>query len=142
MTSFNPDDDIVTMVKHHEDYRKFAYRCTSGALTIGYGHNLDAKGLTEKQATSILLDDLTEALKQTLDRIPWAKDLDEDRLAVLVMMTFNMGVDGLLKFRRMLAALEKKDYQTAASEMLSSKWAKQVGNRAHDLAETMITGKL
>ena len=142
MTSFNPDDEIVTIVKRHEGYRKFVYLCPQGEPTIGYGRTLRIKGISEPEATQLLLNDLNEALQLTLDRIPWAKYLDEDRLAVLVMMTFNLGVDGLLKFKNMLAALEKKDYQKAASEMISSRWSKQVGSRSHELAEAMLTGKL
>jgi lysozyme len=37
----------------------------------------------------------------------------------------------------MIAALEKQDYKTAAAEMLNSKWAKQVGQRASRLAQIM-----
>ena len=37
----------------------------------------------------------------------------------------------------MLAALEVQDYQTASKEMLDSRWARQVPNRARELSEIM-----
>jgi lysozyme len=40
----------------------------------------------------------------------------------------------------MLAALEQGDYETAAKEMLDSKWARQVGDRANRLAKMMEDG--
>ena len=56
-------------------------------------------------------------------------------------MAFNLGVAGLLKFKKMIAALEKRDYDTAAIEMLDSQWAKQVGQRSQELSRQMRTGK-
>ena len=41
------------------------------------------------------------------------------------------------KFHKMVAALDKKDYATASKEMLDSKWARQVPNRARELSEVM-----
>ena len=41
----------------------------------------------------------------------------------------------------MLAAMEQGDYQTAAKEMLASKWAVQVGRRAVELSKIMQTGE-
>ena len=37
----------------------------------------------------------------------------------------------------MLAALDVQDYKTASTEMLDSKWATQVPNRARRLSEIM-----
>ena len=56
-------------------------------------------------------------------------------------MAFNMGVAGLLEFRQMLAEVQTADWPGAAAEMLSSKWATQVGDRAHRLALQMTTGE-
>ena len=56
-------------------------------------------------------------------------------------LAFNLGISGLLKFKKMLAALLQLDYSMAASEMLDSKWAEQVGSRADDLAKQMRTGE-
>lgn len=55
-------------------------------------------------------------------------------------MCFNLGISGLLAFRRMAAACERGDYARAAAEMPASKWAKQVGGRAEELARIMREG--
>jgi lysozyme len=55
-------------------------------------------------------------------------------------MTFNMGIGRVLGFAAFLGALERGDYEMAAREMLASRWATQVGNRAVELAEIMRTG--
>ncbi len=52
----------------------------------------------------------------------------------IVNMCFNMGLTKLLKFTRMINALIAKDYNLAAKEALQSLWAKQVGQRAVDIA--------
>ena len=48
-----------------------------------------------------------------------------------------LGVRGLLKFGRTLDAAERGNYEEAARQMLASKWAGQVGQRAHRLAAMM-----
>jgi len=56
---------------------------------------------------------------------------------ILIEMVYQLGVYGVSKFKKMLIALDSKDYQTASIEMLDSKWAKQTPNRAEDLSSRM-----
>jgi len=53
-----------------------------------------------------------------------------------------MGVPRLMQFKNMWMAIEKVNYPLACLEMLDSKWANQVGNRAVRLSEAMKTGEL
>ena len=55
-------------------------------------------------------------------------------------MCFNMGISRLLGFRKALAAVRAHQWDTAAAEMLDSKWTGQVGARATRLAKMMRTG--
>jgi len=57
-------------------------------------------------------------------------------------MAFNLGFNGLMQFKRMWKHLGRHDYPGAAKEMLNSKWAFQVGNRAIELAKIMRTGEV
>jgi lysozyme len=57
-------------------------------------------------------------------------------------MCFNLGLQGLLGFKDMMLAIEAEDYDRAANEMLESKWATQVGERAICLAGIMRHGEL
>ena len=56
-------------------------------------------------------------------------------------MAFNLGVRGLLGFKKALAAVKAGDFEKAAEEMLDSKWRRDVKCRAYELAEQMRTGK-
>jgi lysozyme len=66
--------------------------------------------------------------------------LDDARQDVLADMAFNLGVGGLMDFRRMLAAARAGAYDLAAAEMLASDWASQVGARARRLSILMQHG--
>lgn len=72
--------------------------------------------------------------------LPSMKNLSPARQEVLVNMSFNLGVEGLFKFRRMWAAIRAHNFDLAADEMLDSKWARQVGSRAEELSEKMRKG--
>jgi lysozyme len=48
-----------------------------------------------------------------------------------------MGTFGLMKFQKTLQAIKEERYADAAAEMLDSKWADQVGNRAVALSRAM-----
>lgn len=63
------------------------------------------------------------------------------RLAVLENMTFNLGIAGLLKFKRTLTMIQAENYDGAAQAMLESKWADQVGARAQRLSQQLATGE-
>ena len=126
--------------RRYEGLRLKPYTCPAGHLTIGYGHNLE-NGIPPEVAEVLLQADLSYAQMEVGGNLPWANELDEVRQFVLVDMCFNMGIAKLLTFKKFLAALQTKNYVTAAQEMLDSRWAGQVGRRAVELAEMMKTGE-
>lgn len=127
---------LAAQLEQHEGLRLKPYRCSSGKLTIGVGRNLDDVGITRDEAYTLLHNDMDRVLPG-LEALPFWGRLDETRQLVLADMAFNLGIAGLLKFRRMLAAVEKGDYQQASAEMLKSRWAEQVKVRAVHLAKMM-----
>lgn len=106
-----------------------------GAITAGWGHNLEAKGLTYKMAEALLEEDIDDAIKDCVIRYPWFELLSPQRQAMLAMLMFNLGPHRLNGFRRFLASAKAGDHETAAAELLDSKWADQVGARARRIAE-------
>jgi len=125
----------------HEGLVLNPYKCTSGALTIGVGRNLDARGISKAEAMFMLDNDLNDCISQLQTHLgDIYLRLNDTRKLVLVNMCFNLGIFGLLQFRKTIAYLRVKEYNNAAKEMLDSKWAKQVGNRAKELAEMMRKG--
>lgn len=127
--------NYVEMIKRHEGFRQYPYKCTAGKLTIGYGRNLDDVGISKEEAEYLLDMDLDKHTEELDKVITWA--VPKDVYAVLVDMHYNLGHERFMQFKNMLAALKKLDFKGAAKEMLDSKWAKQVPNRAAELANIM-----
>ena len=135
-------EDLRTRVKRHEGLSLEPYADSEGHCTIGYGHKIGP--ITRQEAERLLTVDLANAAAETRNCISpevW-NFLDPLRREILMEMTFQMGARGLKKFRRMLAALKKKDYHAAADEMLDSLWyRKQTPERCREMAEMMRTGR-
>lgn len=123
----------------HEGFKDKPYRCTAGKLTIGVGRNIEDRGISRDEAYYMLSNDIRENEAQCMKRIPFFSNLDSERQYVLVDMAF-MGMERLLGFKKMLAALGVGNYKEAAKELLDSKYAKQVGKRAERLAKCLETG--
>ena len=120
--------------------REFKSPPECGKLTIGIGRNLEDRGITKEEAMFLLTNDIKKVTEDLDRHIPWWRELDDVRQEVLVNMTFNLGIGGLLGFKNMLEALKNRDYNRAADEMLNSRWAEQVGRRARELALAMRNG--
>ncbi|MHB8413913.1 MAG: glycoside hydrolase family protein [Acidiferrobacteraceae bacterium] len=121
----------------------YAYRDSLGFLTIGVGHLIDRiKGgrLPDSIIDALLDYDIQEKVQQLNGRFAWFEHVDEVRQRVLVNMCFNLGIEGLSEFHKMLGAVSTGDWEAAAAEMADSKWAKQVGDRATRLVAMMRTG--
>ena len=132
---------LIEQLKRHEGLRLKPYRCTAGKLTIGYGRNLDDFGITENEAESMLITNADLVGNELVVKLPVLRELNSAREEALINMAFNIGVSGLLEFKKMIAALENADYDEAAKQMLDSKWARQVGSRSAELARQMQRGE-
>jgi lysozyme len=133
--------NLLDQLKRDEGLRLKAYVDTVGKVTIGYGHNLTDRGISEEEAHSMLVDDALDVQRELSKALPWTDTLDYPRTAVLQNMAFNLGVAGLQKFSNFLTRLHDQQWQLAAEAMLNSVWAKQVGDRAQRLAQQIITGE-
>jgi len=128
------------MLIRHEGMRLKPYRCPAGKLTIGVGRNLEDVGITEEEAMYLLENDIKRAEQVAVQCCAnhgvLFETLPDDAQLVLVNMAFNLGYK-LNGFKKMFYALSLGDYEEAAKEMLDSRWARQVGKRAEELAEIM-----
>lgn len=149
----------VKSIQLHEGLRLKPYLCTAGKCTIGYGRNLDDVGfyedekaiekrflltgtISQEEAEQLLFKDIDVAIDGlTGPKFQWFWALDSNRFAAIVDMVFNLGITRFMKFKNTIKALETGDYDTAAVEMLDSKWAKQVKIRARRLAFVIRTGR-
>ena len=125
----------------HEGLRLKPYRDTAGKLTIGVGRNLDDVGLTRAEALFLLGNDIGAARGALDHRWPWWRSLDPARRDVLTELVFNLGPAGLAAFKQFLSLLQSGAFGAAASDLLDTPWAGQVGGRAQSLAVMLRTGQ-
>lgn len=116
------------------------YRCTAGKLTVGVGRNLDDRGLRDSEIDLMLTNDIAEATGECRRLVRGFDQLSDVRQEVLVNMMFNLGYTRLAGFRKFLDAVSRSDWTEAANQMLDSKWADDVGDRADRLAAAMRKG--
>ena len=135
---------LLESVKKHEGYRNKVYLDTLGKRTVGVGHLCvedfweDDKEYEESFLMEILEKDLQSAIDQADDM---CKDLkiSSDAKILIIEMIFQLGGNGVSKFRKMWQALQQDppDYAEASVQMLDSRWAKQTPNRAQEMAGHM-----
>lgn len=133
----------------HEGYKAKPYLCSKGKVTIGYGHNCEASDtpvllirgeISKPDAEKLFVEDTANAIKDAGRYFVGFDELTTTRKAVLIDMSFNLGLKKLRGFTGFLKALNDCDYNRAAFEMLDSLWAVQVGDRATFLARKMKDG--
>jgi lysozyme len=86
--------------------------------------------LKKAEAEMLLQNDMEDIFLLLDKNIPMWKYEDFNVRLVLCDMCYNLGIKGLLKFKKFLNAVDESDYETAAEELKQSKYYKQVPNRA------------
>ena len=125
--------NLIEETKSEEGFRGTVYKDTLGYDTIGYGTKLP---LSEKESTLLLMSRMSDAKKALRDQLDdlYIKDEAWD---ILYAMSYQLGVRGVLNFRKMIKALRLGFYDEAAHQMLDSLWAKQTPARANRMADMM-----
>jgi len=121
-----------------EGFRARKYRDQLGVETIGYGFNLEVPWARE--LCDVILNWWVQDLHKSLSRFYWYNGLDEIRRSVIIDVAFNIGVESLLHFPKMISALVAKDWSTASQELLDSDAARLNKVRYTVLAEVLKTG--
>ena len=137
-------NDIVSQLRRDEGEKLSVYQDHLGFWTIGVGRLVDPRrggGITPEESAYLLKNDITKREAELDSRLPWWRALNEARQGVLLNMSFQLGVTGLLAFRTTLKLVQGGHYQDAAEAMLLSRWADQTPGRAERLAEQMRTGE-
>lgn len=125
------------LLLRHEGIKLMPYTCTAGKLTIGVGRNLTDVGISEDEAMLLLENDILTAEKQLKAHLPWVEALPEHQKIALINIVFNIGIYGLLGFKKMLAALQQGDLARTEAEIRDSLWAMQVIRRAEEVISLM-----
>jgi lysozyme len=147
-------DRVKECIRADEGMVLHVYKCPAGKRTIGYGHNIDAKGLPEYidsylsghgnitlEMAEFLLDaDLIQATSDTVklfSQSAW-NWLSQIRREVLIEMTFNMG--SLSSWHHLIASIESQDVQGCVQAMTNSLWHTQLPARSGRLIEAFQEG--
>lgn len=135
---------LKTQLIEDEGSITYAYQDSENYWTIGVGRLIDEdKGgrLSDDEIEYLLDNDIDKIINQAIREFHWFNDLSDVRQEVVLNMIFNLGLGGFKGFGNTIAALERHDWLDASREMLDSKWAGQVGQRAIRLSEAMRTGQ-
>lgn len=133
-------EQLKADAKRDEGLRLFPYRDIVDRVTIGYGRNLDDRGITEATANQMLDEDVELAFLTARKLFPDLEHYTVPRQLAIANMALNLGENRLRGFRAMIAAIKAGDWLTASREALTSKWARQVGKRAERIAEMLKDG--
>lgn len=142
------------MLKRHEGVKLKPYRCTAGKKTIGAGHNVDAKGLppdiqayldeygeiTDEMVDILLDQDIEDAISDCIRLYPGFRSFSDARQDALIDFVYNVGYGTAKTFANTNKAINEGRWDDAASGLLASKYARQVGRRAKEIAEMLQEG--
>jgi lysozyme len=122
---------LQKMIAVDEGLRLKPYKCTAGKLTIGYGHNLDDLGISQRVA-DLLLEEDAEIADTACYKIfgEQYENWSENRRLGWLNLAFNLGHGRLLQFRNTIRAARIEDWQEVEKGLRASLWFKQVGTRA------------
>ena len=131
-------------IMEHEGFIPKIYKDTRGLATIGYGHLVkptdifeEGKEYPEEELYELFLKDLQEAKEGANTLVGHIKDLHPNAWECVVEMIYQLGTTGVMRFTKMLLALEEKNYFEAHVQMLDSRWYKQTPKRCGKLSEIM-----
>lgn len=133
-------NELTRLLRGDEGEVLHAYQDHLGYWTIGVGRLIDKRkggGISKAESAFLLSNDIAEIEGELDRRLPWWRQLSDARRAVLMVMAFQMGVDGLLGFKNTLAMVKAENFDGAARGMLASLWARQTPERAHRMSEQM-----
>jgi len=136
-------DRLIEMLRRHEGVRNHVYLDSEGLETIGVGRCIaeGSLGLSDDEVDYLLANDLKRCIEELKRTFDWYDKLDLVRQDVMISLCFNLGLTRLLKFEKALAGMENSDWETARAEFMDSRWSTQVGQRAVELTDMLVTGK-
>ncbi len=125
---------LIEKIRKSEGYVGTVYQDHLGIDTIGIGTRMP---IDEDEAELLLTHRLNKKVFELIRAKPVIITLSEERKEVLYEMAYQLGVNGLLKFKMMWLAIENYDFVTASKEGLDSRWHRQTPRRAEELMRIM-----
>jgi lysozyme len=151
---------LIAQLRRDEGVVYHPYVDSVGKITIGVGRNLTDVGFSAAELAVLLSHGKTNSKQLVLDdnevdmllnndidkvvremtTLPWFNALNDMRQNAMLNMCFNLGFAGLSAFHQTIACIESSNWQCVHDQLLASKWARQVGDRAQRIANAMLKG--
>ena len=133
-----------------EGYKYEIYLDHLGYPTLGVGHLITEKDevygqevgtvVHDERIKECLQNDIDIVCKELNDKMSWWRGLNDNHRRVMANMCFNLGYPRLSGFKNFLSAMKDENWKKAAEEMMDSRWATQVGDRAKRLRDRVLQG--
>jgi len=129
---------LIDDIKKHEGFSPVVYQCTAGYDTIGYGQRVKYLKVTQEQAEEWLEEELQNLKYVLADKYDWFLPAPQEAQDIVMNMNYQLGVTAFSKFKKTIKYIKVKDYKSASTEMLDSKWARDdTPRRAKELSDRM-----
>ena len=118
-----------------------------GLKTVGIGHlcresdpEFDMEvgaPVSEERVMELFDKDMSWTFRDCIRLLPEFNDLPDEVRLIVANMMFNLGASRLAGFKKFLAAVEAGSWDSAADEMVDSRWHRQVPERSGRLIARM-----
>lgn len=137
-------DALRKQLEIDEGKRLVVYLDSEGLPTVGIGHLVQEKDnlklgdvISEERCIELFDKDVQIALASCHRVFPLFSRFPEEVKQIMANMMFNLGETRFRNFRKMIAAVENRDWKEAARQMEDSKWYRQVKSRGKRLVSRM-----
>ena len=140
-------DKLQEELKEDEGCKYEIYLDHLGYKTFGIGHLCKAVDpendmdvgteVSEERVNECFENDIEKVIEDCNILYSNFNDIPEEAQLILANMMFNLGRPRLSKFVNLKLAVDSEDWMEASVQMMDSKWAKQVPNRAERLCNRM-----
>ena len=136
--------NLKKRIKKNEGFSLKPYKDQLGFFTIGFGHLIlsNEKYLLEKKINKIELEkifikDFDKALKNfNIFLKHFSSNIRDSEL--LIEMVFQIGIEGVLKFKKLLYNMDKGNKHLVCFETMNSLWYKQTPSRVKNLVSAFL----
>ena len=132
-------------IKINEGFSYKPYNDQLGNLTIGYGHlikksekKIFSKKLSRPYLNQVFEDDFKKAVKDFQKHLNKPKLKSRKSKELFLEMIFQIGIKGVLEFKKMIKQIEKKNKYLAALEMMDSLWYLQTPKRVENIVKNFL----
>jgi lysozyme len=137
-------NEVGNLLWKEEGFVSHAYEDSEGFLTIGPGILIDRRkggGISPTEGRFLMENRVRLCEEECIKYFTWWWNMDQVRQQVIVAMAYQLGAKGVSGFKKMIAAITRKDWDAAADEMIDSAWYKQTPSRAKRMADIFRSGE-